>query len=169
MICWCVKSTLMCISGKRETASAQSQHKAVKGVRIQSALEHVFKDLIMAGHTKSLILHATTRGVTDMSVKTGSWQDPLDARSARDPYEPAQCIFKLKCITTYSRVSPDIGVVSIQAQSSSFLSLCKLLDMHVQLPEVSFPPVLRMHIHRLDPPELPISPVHNSTTAWEPS
>jgi hypothetical protein len=51
----------MCISRKRQ--------KAVKGVRIQSALEHVFKDLIMAGHAKSLILHATTRGVTDMSVK----------------------------------------------------------------------------------------------------
>lgn len=66
----------------------------MKGVRIQSALEHVLKDLIMAGHAKSLILHATARGVIDKSVKTGSWQDSLDDKSARDSYEPAQCIFK---------------------------------------------------------------------------
>ncbi len=51
----------------------------MKGVRTQSALEHVLKDLIMAGHVKSLILHATARGVIDKSVKTGSRQDSVDA------------------------------------------------------------------------------------------
>ena len=159
-----MKSTLMCIP-TQEFAWAQSQQKALKGLRTQCALEHVLKDLIMAGHAKSLILHVTTRGVIDKSVNTGSLQDSLDDRSAHDPYEPAQCIFQQQCTTTHSCVSPDIGAVGIQAQSSSFLTMCKLFDMQVQLPEIPFSPMLRMHIHRLNPPELPISPVHNGIIA----
>ena len=83
-----MKSTLFYVSNRTDCLGTESAER-VKRATTQSALEHVLKDLIMAGHAKSLILHATTRGVTNMSMKTGSWQDPLDARSACAPYEPA--------------------------------------------------------------------------------
>ena len=84
----------MYISSKRDCLGTESAERCEgdNNPVCSQRLEHVLKDLIMAGHAKSFILHATARGVTDKSLATGPQQDSFDDRLMHDLYEPAQCI-----------------------------------------------------------------------------